>query len=67
MMDNIKMMKQLYHIIGPVLLKLLPKTYRADPNRPLLKKILVIRPGGHGLLTACKIVMQKQNECCTKL
>ena len=59
-MNSIKLIKKVDQIIGPVLLKLFPKTSMISPDTSPLKRILVIRPGGIGdallLLPALKEV-----------
>jgi ADP-heptose:LPS heptosyltransferase len=62
-MNTTKIIKQIDQLIGPVLLKLLPKAAMAKSKATPLKKILVIRPGGMGdaflLLPVLRAVFKK--------
>ncbi len=47
-MNSIRLIKRIDAFIGPILLKVLPGTCKADPLTDPPKEILVIRPGGMG-------------------
>lgn len=47
-MNSIKLIKQIDHIIGPALLKILPRASNVQSPKLKINRILVIRPGGIG-------------------